>query len=231
MKKTIIILVWLLTISVSLANDKPRTKRDFIKKIRQQETRIKELEAVVKSQQVEIAALKKLIKETSADTKPPKTEQSAPSSISSSSQTKSNQTESRAINISYEQVMEYLSDFLIMEKSTPVRGQDRYTGQTADSLAVLEIIGNKNNISEATILIGIPNDAPDKLVRNTILAMRFLKNTVPEWANSAEWITANAKRVADIPGASDVKVVKGDKLITMTFLKPLGMLTLTVKHK
>lgn len=139
--------------------------------------------------------------------------------------------ENRAIGISYYQVMEYLSNFFLMEKSTPVRGQERYMGQTPDNLAILEIIGNKNNISQATIMIGIPNDAPDKLVRNTVLAIRFLENTVPEWTDSNEWITANAKRVADIPGVSDVKVVKGNKLITMTFLKPFGMLTLTVKHK
>ncbi len=139
--------------------------------------------------------------------------------------------ENRPMGISYYQVMEYLSDFFLMEKSTPVDGQDRYMGQTADNLAVLEIIGNKNNISQATLMIGIPNDAPDKLVRNTILAIRFLENTVSEWTNSNEWITANAKRVADIPGVSDVEVVKGNKLITMTFLKPFGMLTLTVKHK
>ena len=142
-----------------------------------------------------------------------------------------NVAENRAIGISYYQVMEYLSKFFLMEKSTPVRGQERYMGQTPDSLAILEIIGNKNNISQATIMIGIPNDVPDKLVRNTIFAIRFLENTVPEWTNSNEWITANAKRVADIPGVSDAKVVKGNKLITMTFLKPLGMLTLTVKHK
>jgi len=139
--------------------------------------------------------------------------------------------ENRAIDISYDQVMEYLSNFFLMEKSTPVDGQDRYMGQTFDNLAVLEIIGKKNNISQATLMIGIPNDAADKLVRNTILAMRFLENTVPEWTDSNEWITANAKRVADIPGVSDVEVFKGNKLITMTFLKPLGMLTLTVKHK
>ncbi|MBA7670237.1 hypothetical protein ES703_78382 [subsurface metagenome] len=142
-----------------------------------------------------------------------------------------NVAENRPIGISYYQVMEYLSDFFLMEKSTPVDGQDRYMGQTADNLAILEIIGNKDNISQATIMIGIPNDAPDKLVRNTILAIRFLENTVPEWTNSNEWITANAKRVADIPGVSDVKVVKGNKLITMMFLKTFGMVSLTVKHK
>jgi len=139
--------------------------------------------------------------------------------------------ENKPIGISYYQVMEYLSNFFSMEKSTPVHGQERYMGQTSDSLAVLEIIGNKNNISQATLMIGIPADAPDKLVRNTVLATRFLENTVPEWTNSNEWITANAERVADTPGISDVKVVKGNKLITMTFLKPFGMLSLTVKHK
>ena len=68
MKKTVIILVWLLTISVSLANDTPRTKKEFLQKVRQQEARIKELEAVVKSQQAEIMMLRTLCKEAGFDT-------------------------------------------------------------------------------------------------------------------------------------------------------------------
>jgi len=144
---------------------------------------------------------------------------------------KHNIAQNGAIGISYDEVMEYLSNFFSMEKATLVHGQERYMGQTSDSLAVLEIIGNKDNISQATLMIGVPSDAPRILVRNTAMLLRFLENTVPEWTNSSEWATAAMKRVTNIPGVSDVKVVKGNKLITMTFLKPVGMLSLTVKHK
>ena len=278
-------------ISISYGSlDKPETREEFGQKVKQQQTKIKELETIVSEQKKQILDLKWQIyrfKHKSATLESKKRQtiirdqkakitrlrqlclkaridpnsdpnqivklgtekegkeyqqrlanykayskksiQKPPTAIHPVSE--KSVAENRAIGISYYQVMEYLSKFFLMEKSTPVRGQERYMGQTPDSLAILEIIGNKNNISQATIMIGIPNDVPDKLVRNTIFVIRFLENTVPEWTNSNEWITANAKRVADIQGVSDAKVVKGNKLITMTFLKPLGMLTLTVKHK
>jgi len=79
------------------------------------------------------------------------------------------------IGISYNQIMEYLDQYISMSKSTDVRGQQRYMGQTSDNLAMLEIIGNKKNVSQATLMIGIPNDAPQIVLRNTAMLLRFGK--------------------------------------------------------
>ena len=144
--------------------------------------------------------------------------------------TEARRPENRAIGISYHQVMEYLSDFFSMEKSPLVDGRDRYIAQSANNMAILEIIGNKNNISSTTLSVFFPNDAPEILIENTAMLLRFLKNTVPGWPNSSDWVTAALNEFVNSPNSSK-SIVKGNKLITIQIIKPLGMITLTVKHK
>jgi len=138
--------------------------------------------------------------------------------------------EDNMIGVSYYQVIKGLSDFFSMKKTTPVKGQDRYMGMTEDNLALLEIIGNKTNISQATLMIAIPSDAPDAIVRNSALLLRFLINTVPEWETSSDWVSTALKRIADSPDDSQ-EIIKKNKRITMKPFKELGMVSITIKHK
>ena len=64
----------------------------------------------------------------------------------------------KRIDISYQQVMHYLSNFFHMEKGTPVRNAPRYMGKTKDGTAVLEVIGDKRNIIQASVMLGFPID-------------------------------------------------------------------------
>lgn len=134
------------------------------------------------------------------------------------------------IGISYNQIMEYLGQYISMSKSTDVRGQPRYMGQTSDNLAMLEIIGNKEDVSQTTLIIGVPNDAPNILVRNSAMLLRFIKNVAPEWESGSDWAASALKRVSST-GDSEEIIIKGDKSINLSFIKVLGMVTVTVKHK
>jgi hypothetical protein len=136
----------------------------------------------------------------------------------------------KKIGVSYNQMMNYLSNFFTMEKSTPVDGEDRYMGTASSGLATLEIIGGKDNITQASLMIGIPNDSPILVTENSAIMLRFLKNAVPEWEDITDWFTASLE---ELTYSSNGKIEKlyGDKVIKLTLIKELGMMMATVEHK
>lgn len=131
--------------------------------------------------------------------------------------------------LSYSQMTEYLSSYFTLERSTPVHGETRYMGTTSDKLAALELIGDRNDLTEATLIIGLPNDSQTVLIQNSGLFMRFVQNAAPTWAGSNKWAVAALKKATATE--HPVSVVRGSKRITVTFQKPLGMVLVTVKHK
>lgn len=131
--------------------------------------------------------------------------------------------------LSASQVTRFLASYITLERSTPVNGQPRYMGMSDDKLAALEIIGDRNNVTQASLMIGLPNDSRPALVRNSALFMRFVKNVTPGWASSADWAVAALKETTATE--NPVSMVFGTRSLTVSFLKPLGMVLVTVKHK
>ncbi|HEX4959603.1 MAG TPA: hypothetical protein VF173_02095 [Thermoanaerobaculia bacterium] len=136
---------------------------------------------------------------------------------------------SAGTGLSYSQMTQYLSSYFSLEKSTPVNGQPRYMGATGDKLAMLELIGDKNDLTEATLIIGLPNDSQSVLVRNSAMFMRFIKNAAPSWEGSGDWAVAALKKATttEVP----VSTVRGTRRITVSLQKPLAMVLVTVKHR
>ena len=83
------------------------------------------------------------------------------------------------IDLTSDQVTRYLDQYITMEKSSDVHGQTRSSGQSDDKLAMLEIIGDSDNISEATLIIGLPNNSQQIVIRNSALMVRFVMNVAP----------------------------------------------------
>ena len=133
------------------------------------------------------------------------------------------------IGLSYGEITSYLSNVITLKPSTPVDGQSRSMGLSADNLAMLEVIGDRANITQATLMIGVPNDSRATLIRNSALMIRFVKNATPNWPGSVDW-AATALDKASKTGRS-VETTSGIRRITVTFHKPLGMILVTVKHK
>jgi hypothetical protein len=131
--------------------------------------------------------------------------------------------------LSYSQMTQHLSSYFALERSTPVNGQPRYMGATADKMALLELIGDHNDLAQATLIIGLPNNAQAILVRNSAMLMRFVKNAAPNWAGSSDWTTTALKKA--IATGNPVSAVRGARRISVSFQKPLGMVLVTVKHK
>lgn len=133
------------------------------------------------------------------------------------------------IGVSYDQITESFHQFMAISQSTPVRGQKRYMGETSDQTVIIEIIGDKQDVSQVSLIVGMPSDTLDALNRNITLLLRLVKNTIPEWEASADWVTSAAVRVL-VTGESEV-VIKGQMVIR---LSPFGGLPavvfLTIEH-
>jgi hypothetical protein len=134
-----------------------------------------------------------------------------------------------SIGLSYGTVMNYLTNFFVMEEGTTVEGLPRYSGQSKDGLAILEIIGDKSDIAQATLLIALPNDSPDTVITNTALVLRFLKNTFPGWKGADKWVMGRVQELSKSPqGTASIR--RGNKVLDVTVLTNMGMVTLTVRN-
>ena len=131
--------------------------------------------------------------------------------------------------LSYREITSYLSNVITLQRSSSVDGQPRYMGMSGDKLSMLEVIGDKSNITQATLAIGVPNDSPTALARNSAMVLRFVKNATHGWPGSTDWTVAALQKAAATE--NPVETTYGARRITMTFLKPMGMIMVTVKHK
>ena len=138
------------------------------------------------------------------------------------------QSTGQTLGVSFNQLMKYLSDYFVMKKGEPLDGQDRYNGLTADGTASLEIIGDKKNISYASIIAGIPKDAKAISQRNGLLAARFLINAVPEWKGGMKWLTESLQKLTSSEETTQ-KIVQGHKEIAVSWYDTKGMYVVSVK--
>lgn len=136
----------------------------------------------------------------------------------------------KPIGLSYGTVMNYLTDFFVMEEGTMVDGLPRYSGQSKDGLAILEIIGDKSDITQATLLIALPNDSPDTVITNAALVLRFLKNTFPSWKGADEWVMGRVQKLSKSPqGTASIR--HGNKVLDVNVLTNMGLVTLIVRNR
>ena len=134
----------------------------------------------------------------------------------------------QTLGVSYNQIMEGLDKIVYMEKSTDVDGQPRYMGLTSDRLIILEIIGNKKNVSQASIVFFMPKDIQGNDVRNAAVLLTLLVNIFPEWKSVDADISSPLERVLS---TGEEAIIKEDKAIKLTFLKELSLLSVTIKQQ
>lgn len=132
------------------------------------------------------------------------------------------------MGISYQQATQDLTDRIPMEQGRPVNGQARYRGTSKDHTIALEIIGDKQAITEARMTI-VPNGTAGIEARNRVLLHRFLSNMVPEWPSSADWANTTLDRIS-IFQDDTISAMRGYKKVTMTQMKASGTITVIVKH-
>lgn len=129
---------------------------------------------------------------------------------------------------SYDVATAGFGDLFDMKDASAVDGYDRVMGQSSNKLASLEIIGDKSNISSATLAFMVPRDNAYAFIQHTMFQRLFLVNLVPDWADSLDWAASAIKRSMQTGRASTI--IRGHKIIRVTFVKPLGMILLTVEY-
>jgi len=134
------------------------------------------------------------------------------------------------LGVSYDQVMEGISNLIEMKPPTPSDGQLKYTGSTFDALARLEITGDKRFITRASLMLTLPGDNPEILSRNVDLMLQFLENTCPDWAGSATWAN-NASAQFAAGTSTKESIVLGLKRVSMVYQgeKEIEKLIVTVE--
>ena len=92
------------------------------------------------------------------------------------------------IGKSYSQIMYKLSPYFKMKRATDVDGESRYMGTLRNNMATLEVIGDKRNMSSASLIVGFPSDNEYIVKQSILYATRFLMNTTTI-KNPAHWFT------------------------------------------
>lgn len=144
------------------------------------------------------------------------------------SNAKKTHDEIRRMGVSYLEATQDLLDSIPLERGEPANGQDRYIGTSRDHTISLEIIGDRQAISEATITIVATGTAHIE-ERNRALLHVFLSNLLPEWPTSSDWANTTWDSITTFQEDS-ISALRGYKKITMTQMKESGTIAIIVKH-
>ena len=105
----------------------------------------------------------------------------------------------KTLGVSYDQMMQYLAAMFQMERAPPRQGYERYLGKRPGGAALIELLGAKDDLSEAALMVFFPRDDPKIFGDNTAILIRFMKNALPEWVQGGEWVTNAVKKLAASP--------------------------------
>ena len=132
---------------------------------------------------------------------------------------------SKTLNISYHQVMSKLAEnFPTMQKAdVKVNGKNKYIGKAEHGTAVLEIIGNKQNITETSLSCFVSGNNSLRDVKNAGITLIFLNTVIPEWKKAHEWVTQI------ISSFGKAEKTYGNKVITVIVVRELSLFTIAVQ--
>lgn len=112
------------------------------------------------------------------------------------------------------------------EDTPDVGSQPRVMGETADGLAIIELIGPASNLTTVSCVVGLPNDSPETLVQNTLVLLQLLKESLPNWNDSAGWLPIGLEQ-AVASGESQTTIHGAE--VKIQYLESIGMMTLTIE--
>lgn len=138
-------------------------------------------------------------------------------------------SEGATTGISYSQMMGHgMGELFDMKQSSDVDGRTRYMGESKSGTAVLELIGEKDDLYKATLIMGMPGrDSTATLHAGFTLA--FLGNADSTWTGQerSDWFAGLAKQFAGKDNGK-ASIIRGRNRITAEMMESMG-LTLTVE--
>lgn len=131
--------------------------------------------------------------------------------------------------ISYSQMMGHgMGELFDMKQSSDVDGRTRYMGESKSGTAILELIGEKDDLYKASLIMGMPSkDSTATLHAGFTLA--FLGNADSTWTSEerSDWFAGLAKQFAGKDNG-EASIIRGRNRITAEMMERMG-LTLTVE--
>ncbi|MCG8364521.1 MAG: hypothetical protein MJA27_14480 [Pseudanabaenales cyanobacterium] len=114
------------------------------------------------------------------------------------------------------------------ENPSPVNGDLRLIGTSAHGLATIELIGQPENLTCATIMVSIPDDNTHALTLNAEYVLRFIKNLSPHWSGGGDWVIQNLDAFAS-GQRTEIRTTQAGQEISMTLIGEQEFLKITVK--
>ena len=91
------------------------------------------------------------------------------------------------IKVSYSDITNLIGEFLDIQSIETPSGQPKFLGVSENALVTLEIIGEKEDVEQASMKVFYPEDIEVVNAElNNAMMIRFLKNSAPEFAEQ-EW--------------------------------------------
>jgi len=100
-------------------------------------------------------------------------------------------------------------------------------GKSENGLALVEPIGPSENLVEAAIVVGLPNDNPDAVTENAAYTLLLLVSAVPDWEEGPDWLVASFN---ELMGKDKLtKNLDRNRQVVLQSFTSIGMVSLTVK--
>ena len=115
------------------------------------------------------------------------------------------------------------------EDASLASGIPRSMGRSPDSTAILDLIGPRGNLTQVTLVVGLPNDAPKVVLKNMIYLIALPHHVLPGWAGASDWLEESITIV--MAGGEQQTTYFGKAEISLLFLRELGMLSLSIETK
>lgn len=136
--------------------------------------------------------------------------------------------------MTYVQITDVINEFIEIKPAEGISGQPRFLGTSENNLVILEIMGEKDNISQASIKLTYPKGIePVNADLNNAMMLRFLRNIAPgleDWPNRVKGIVERFSAL-DIGGRKEEKIVSDGKAIDILYDKSTDSIKIMVSSE
>ena len=138
------------------------------------------------------------------------------------------------VRITYSQLTNLIGEFLDIQSLHGSSDQPVFLGTSENNLVILEIVGEKDNVMEASIRFTYPPDiSAVNTDLNNAMMLRFLKNAAPEYS---EWPVKikeimTSFRSLQMGSRQEDAIALERKLIQVLYDKNIDAITLILTHK
>jgi len=138
------------------------------------------------------------------------------------------------IGVSYSQITHLISNFIDIQPIEDSHGQRKFLGSSDNNLVTLEIMGEKDNVSQVSMRLIYSEDMePINADLNNAMVLRFLRNAAPEFEKWPPIIKdmINKLHTMDVDGKEEDKISLNEKIVHILYDKDINSITVTVRPK